>query len=95
MWVGLTVVLLGVAAYLAYRLYHVIDDQQAVGIDLGYYQFVAQRWLDTGVFYAARQLDGHYEVRRWSTTSTRRTPCTSSSRSSSSRRSRGGSSRWA
>jgi hypothetical protein len=40
----------------------VIDDQHAVGADLGYYQFVAQRWLDTGVYYTARQLDGPYQV---------------------------------
>jgi hypothetical protein len=61
-WFGLTVVLLGVAAYIAVNLYRVIDDQHAVGVDLGYYQFAAQRWLDTGVYYTQHQLDGPYQV---------------------------------
>ena len=61
-WVGLTVVILALAAYEAVLLYRVIDGQDAIGTDLRYYQFVAQRWLDTGVFYTDRQLTGPYEV---------------------------------
>lgn len=44
-------------------LFGIIDDQHAVGADLAYYQGVAQRWLDTGVYYTARQLSGSYEVK--------------------------------
>jgi hypothetical protein len=62
LWVGLTIVLLAVAAYETVLLYRVIDGQHAIGTDLRYYQFVAQRWLDTGVFYTDRQLTGPYEV---------------------------------
>jgi hypothetical protein len=61
-WVGLTIVLLGVAVYFTVSLYRIIDDQRAVGVDRTYYQFVAPRWLDTGVFYTSRQLDGPYQV---------------------------------
>ena len=61
-WVGLTIVILALAAYEAVLLYRVIDGQDAIGTDLHYYQFVAQRWLDTGVFYTDRQLTGPYEV---------------------------------
>jgi hypothetical protein len=50
------------AAAEAVVLFRFIDDQHAVGVDLAYYQGVAQRWLDTGVFYTDRQLSGHYEV---------------------------------
>jgi hypothetical protein len=57
-----TIVLLGVAVYIAIALYQIIDGQSAVGADLHYYRFVAQRWLDTGVFYTDRQLVGPYQV---------------------------------
>ena len=60
LWVGLTVVLLAVAAYETVLLYGVIDAQNAIGTDLDYYQFVEQRWLDTGVFYTDRQLTGRW-----------------------------------
>ncbi len=46
----------------AMALYRIIDDQRGVGVDLEYYVMVAQRWLDTGVFYTERQLAGPYEV---------------------------------
>jgi hypothetical protein len=62
LWVGLTIVLLALAAYETALLYGVIDAQGAIGTDLDYYQFVAQRWLDTGVYYTDRQLSGPYEV---------------------------------
>jgi hypothetical protein len=62
LWVGLTIVLLVLAALETVALYRVIDGQQAIGTDLDYYQFVAQRWLDTGVLYTDRQLSGPYVV---------------------------------
>lgn len=62
LWFGLAVVILAVAVYETVLLFRVIDDQAAIGADLRYYQFVAQRWLDTGVFYTDRQLTGPYEV---------------------------------
>lgn len=62
LWFGLAVVILAVAAWETVLLYGVIDGQHAIGTDLHYYQFVAQRWLDTGVFYTDRQLAGPYEV---------------------------------
>ena len=57
-WVGLTVVILALAVLETVALFRVIDRQHAIGTDLDYYQFVAQRWLDTGVYYTARQLSG-------------------------------------
>jgi hypothetical protein len=62
LWVGLTVVILGVAAWETVLLYRIIDGQDAVGVDLEYYRFVAQRWIDTGVYYTERQLAGPYET---------------------------------
>jgi hypothetical protein len=61
-WFGLTVVLLVLAGLETLVLFRVIDGQHAIGTDLDYYQFVAQRWLDTGVYYTERQLSGPYEV---------------------------------
>lgn len=62
LFVGLTIVLLGVAAYITYLLYQNIDGQHAIGTDLDYYQFIARRWLETGVWYTERQLSAPYEV---------------------------------
>jgi hypothetical protein len=61
-WVGLTIVLLVLAGLETVVLFRVIDGQHAIGTDLDYYQFVAQRWLDTGVYYTDRQMSGPYEV---------------------------------
>ena len=61
-WVALTIVFLALAAVETIALIRIIDGQQAVGVDLEYYRFVAQRWLDTGVFYTDRQLAGPYQV---------------------------------
>ena len=61
-WVGLSVVLLALAAYETVLLFGVINGQQAIGVDLAYYQAIAQRWIDTGEFYTDRQLSGAYEV---------------------------------
>lgn len=60
--VGLTIVILAVAGYVSVLLYHIIDAQSAVGADLDYYRFVADRWLHTGVYYTDRQLTGPYQV---------------------------------
>lgn len=43
-------------------LYGIIDDQGAIGTDLQYYRFVAERWLTTGVLYTPEQLAGPYVV---------------------------------
>ncbi len=61
-WIGLTMMILVAAAAESALLFGIIDDQSAVGGDLGYYQHVAQRWLDTGVYYTDRQLSGPYQV---------------------------------
>jgi hypothetical protein len=61
-WVGLTIVLLALAVVETALLIQVIGDQDAIGVDLEYYRFVAQRWIDTGVYYTERQLSGPYEV---------------------------------
>ena len=61
-WVGLTIVLVALAVLETVFLYRVIDAQHAIGTDLDYYQLIAQRWLDTGVWYTDRQLTGPYEV---------------------------------
>ena len=62
LWVGLTIVILALAAIETVLLYRVIDAQNAIGTDLHYYQFVAQRWLDTGVYYTEHQLAGPYVI---------------------------------
>jgi hypothetical protein len=62
-WIALTVVLLGFAAWEAVLLWGLIDDQSALGADLRYYRFVAERWLETGIFYTEDQLSGPYQVR--------------------------------
>lgn len=54
--------LLALAAVEAVVLFGIIDAQDAVGVDLEYFRFVAQRWLDTGVYYTPDQLNGPYEV---------------------------------
>jgi hypothetical protein len=61
-WVGLTAVLLALSAMEAVALYRIIADQQAAGVDLTFFRFVAQRWLDTGVWYTDRQISGPYQT---------------------------------
>ncbi len=61
-WIGLTVMILILAGAESLFLYRIIDDQHSVGVDLVYYRDVAQRWLDTGVYYTDRQLSGPYHV---------------------------------
>ena len=61
-WVGLTIVLVALALLETVFLFRVIDAQHAIGTDLDYYQLIARRWLDTGVWYTDRQLTGPYEV---------------------------------
>jgi hypothetical protein len=60
--VGLTIVILVLAGLETIALFRVISGQGAIGTDLDYYQFVAQRWLDTGVYYTDHQLSGPYIV---------------------------------
>jgi hypothetical protein len=59
-YVGLTVVFLGIAAAVAASLWLIIGDQNAIGADPVFFREIAQRWLDTGEFYTERQLAGPY-----------------------------------
>jgi hypothetical protein len=60
--VGLTLVLLAVAVLETVALHRIIDDQDSIGVDLVFYRDIAQRWVDTGVWYTDRQLSGPYET---------------------------------
>lgn len=62
MFVGLTIVGVALAILESIVLFGIIDGQQGVGVDHEYYVMVAQRWLDTGIYYTDRQLAGPYEV---------------------------------
>jgi hypothetical protein len=61
-WVGIAVMMLVGLAIETATLYRIIDDQQSIGSDLRFFQSVAQRWLDTGVYYTERQLSGPYVI---------------------------------
>lgn len=61
-WIGLAAMIVLAAALEGFMLFGIINDQRAVGGDLGYYQAVAQRWVDSGVYYTDRQLAGPYQV---------------------------------
>ena len=54
-------ILIGAVAE-SFVLFGIIREQGAIGGDLGFYQAVAHRWLDSGVYYTGRQLDGPYQV---------------------------------
>ena len=58
---AITVVLLVFAVWETWWLIGWVNEQHALGVDLDYYKFIAQRWLDTGVWYTDRQLAGAYE----------------------------------
>lgn len=60
--VALTIALLGFAAFEIAWLWRFLDDNQSLGVDHAYYVRVAQRWLDTGVWYTERQLAGPYQT---------------------------------
>ncbi len=62
-WVGLTIVFLALSLVELVVLYRIIADQHAVGTDLDFFKHIAQRWLDTGVWYTDRQIGGPYETR--------------------------------
>jgi hypothetical protein len=61
-WIGIAVMMLVAFAVETVVLYGIIDDQQSIGSDLRFFQGVAQRWLDTGIYYTERQLSGPFEV---------------------------------
>lgn len=61
-WIGLAGLILVAAAIEAVVLFGIVNDQQAVGGDLRFYQSLAQRWVDSGVYYTDRQLAGPYQV---------------------------------
>ena len=60
--ISLTIGLLLIAAAEFVWLWRYIDSQDSLGVDLNYYREIAQRWLDTGVWYTDRQLAGPYET---------------------------------
>lgn len=62
LWLGLTIVITVVIGIETVLLFGIIDGQQAIGTDLDYYRFVADRWLTTGTYYAPEQLAGPYVV---------------------------------
>jgi hypothetical protein len=61
LFVGLTAVLLAITLVETWWLWQYIGAQHALGADHAYYVSIAQRWLDTGVWYTDRQLAGPYE----------------------------------
>lgn len=61
-WVGIAVMMLIALAAETVVLYGIIDDQDSIGSDLRFFQSVAQRWLDTGVYYTDGQLSGPYVI---------------------------------
>ena len=60
--VALVAVLCAVLAIETIQLYFIIDGQSAIGTDLDYYRFVAERFMTTGVYYTDQQLAGPYVV---------------------------------
>jgi hypothetical protein len=60
--VSLTVALVVVAIGEFVFLWRNIAEQDALGLDYKWFVGVAQHWLDTGQFYAPRQLTGAYQV---------------------------------
>ncbi len=60
--VALVAVLCAVLAIETIQLYFIIDGQSAIGTDLDYYRFVAERFVTTGVYYTDEQLAGPYVV---------------------------------
>jgi hypothetical protein len=61
-FIGVAALLLVAFAVECILLFRIIDDQDAIGTDLKYFRDVAERWLDTGVYYTDRQLSGPYHV---------------------------------
>ncbi|MGH2393648.1 MAG: hypothetical protein ACRDGH_09160 [Candidatus Limnocylindria bacterium] len=61
-WIGISLLLAILLAAETIQLYGIIDAQAAIGTDLDYYRFVAERWLTTGVYYTDQQLAGPYVV---------------------------------
>jgi hypothetical protein len=61
-WFGLAGLIVVAVAIEAVFLYGVINDQFAIGLDLPFYKSIAQRWLDTGVYYTDRELAGPFQV---------------------------------
>ena len=59
-YIGLTVVFLGIGAAEAALLYQIIDADNALGADPVFFRHIAERWLETGEFYTERQVSGHY-----------------------------------
>lgn len=61
-WIGLAGLLLVAFAVESIVLFRAIGEQGAIGTDLDFFRGVAQRWLDTGVYYTDRELSGPFSV---------------------------------
>lgn len=61
-WIGIAAMLIVAIAAETIVLYQFIDEQRAIGTDLHFFQAVAQRWLDTGIYYTDRELSGPFVV---------------------------------
>ena len=60
--VSASIALVVVIAAEAVFFYRNVGDQDALALDYRWFVGVAQHWLDTGLFYAPRQLEGPYVV---------------------------------
>jgi hypothetical protein len=58
----LSVLIIIAIAVESVALFQIIDAQRAIGTDLDYYRFVADRWVTTGTLYTHEQLSGPYTV---------------------------------
>ncbi len=60
--IGLMIVLAIMIVIETIALYGIIGREGTIGGDLAYYRFVAERWLETGVYYTPNQLSGPFVV---------------------------------
>jgi hypothetical protein len=61
-WGALAILILAIAGWEFAQLWTIIGAQNAIGDDPDFYRSVAQRWLDTGVYYTSRELSGPFVV---------------------------------
>lgn len=61
-WIGITVMMLVATTVEFVVLFWIVDEQRAIGADLQFFQGVAQRWLDTGIYYTQRELSGPFVI---------------------------------
>ena len=61
--IGLMIVLAVLIVIETIELFGIIGHEKTIGGDLRYYRFVAERWLETGVYYTPDQLSAPFVVR--------------------------------